>query len=141
MTRLGALVVVVVGLVASLAACGGESGNGDVADSGGAGGPDGGGGGGADAGAGASDGGATDPLVQDRPYGLFVPSGYDDATPTPLIVVLHGYTATGAIQLAYFGLEAVAEERTILVAYPDGLVDGAGNHYWNASDACCDLGG
>jgi polyhydroxybutyrate depolymerase len=75
----------------------------------------------------------------ERPYQLLVPDSYDPGTPTPLIVLLHGYTATGAIQLAYFGLADVAEEQGLLVAYPDGTVDGVNNQFWNATDACCNF--
>ena len=75
----------------------------------------------------------------ERPYQLLVPESYDEDTPAPLIVLLHGYTATGAVQLAYFGLADVAEEQGILVAYPDGTVDGGGSQFWNATDACCNF--
>jgi polyhydroxybutyrate depolymerase len=80
-------------------------------------------------------------VVSVRPYGLVVPDDHDADSPAPLVVLLHGYTATGAIQLAYFGLEAVAGDRGVLIAYPDGTADGVGNQFWNATDACCDLGG
>ena len=40
----------------------------------------------------------------DRPYGLKVPAGYDGRRPIPLVVLLHGYTSSGATQAAYFGL-------------------------------------
>ena len=92
----------------------------------------------ADAGAGAD---AAAGVLDERPYELLVPDSYDADTPTPLIVLLHGYTATGAVQLAYFGLADVAQEQGLLVAYPDGSVDGSGIHFWNATDACCDLSG
>jgi polyhydroxybutyrate depolymerase len=80
-------------------------------------------------------------LVDERPYGLIVPDGYDPREPTPLVLLLHGYTASGLVQLAYFGLEQVAQERNILIAYPDGTIDPIGNRFWNATDACCDLSG
>src|SRR5215213_3652736 len=105
MRCLAALALVVVGCLG----CGGASGAGDGPDAAAPDPPDAHTGELPDGGA-APDGGG---LVDDRPYGVFVPTGYDGATPTPLVVVLHGYTATGAYQLMYFGLEAVAEERTI----------------------------
>jgi len=84
---------------------------------------------------------ASGDLIEERPYGLVVPKAYDPRTPTPLVLLLHGYTASGAVQLAYFGLSAVAEEQTLLLAYPDGTVDGNNNPFWNATDACCDFFG
>lgn len=79
--------------------------------------------------------------VSARPYGLLVPDGHDDDSPAPLVVLLHGYTASGEVQLAYFGLAEAASERGMLVVYPDGTIDGIGNQFWNATDACCDLSG
>lgn len=76
-----------------------------------------------------------------RPYELVVPSGYDGSTPVPLVMLVHGYTSSGPIQEAYFGLAPLAQERGFLYAYPDGTVDMMGNRFWNATDACCNFGG
>lgn len=75
-----------------------------------------------------------------RPVEVTVPSGYDAATPAPLMILLHGYTASGDAQEAYFQLAPLAEEKGIVYARPDGNVDAGGNRFWNASDACCDFG-
>jgi polyhydroxybutyrate depolymerase len=82
---------------------------------------------------------ATDPLVAARPYSVTLPAGHEPAVPSPLIVVLHGYSATGAIEDAYLGISAHADAHATIVAWPDGLIDSRGNHYWNADDACCDI--
>ncbi len=76
-----------------------------------------------------------------RPAQLYVPTSYADATPAPLLVLLHGYSASGAVQDLYLGLRQYAESRGFLYVYPDGTVDKAGNHFWNATDACCDFDG
>lgn len=81
----------------------------------------------------------TSPLVLARPYDIDVPAGYDGHTALPLIVLLHGYGATGFLQDAYFGFNQLADQRMVLVAHPDGMVDSTGKHFWNATDACCDL--
>ena len=73
-----------------------------------------------------------------RPYQTTIPASYKGA-PTPLVILLHGYGETGFVQDAYFGLDAVAEDKGFLLAYPDGTVDSNGEHFWNATDACCDL--
>jgi polyhydroxybutyrate depolymerase len=83
---------------------------------------------------------ANDELTADRPYDVFVPTGYDAATPTPLVFLLHGYTASGDIQEAYFQFEPLAESRGFLYVHPDGTVDPGGQQFWNATDACCAFG-
>jgi polyhydroxybutyrate depolymerase len=79
-----------------------------------------------------------------RGYGLNVPTGYDPAIPTPLLVMLHGYSADGASQESYyFKLTAISEAKTFLYAYPNGMVGtvgwSTGYRFWNATDACCDF--
>ncbi len=75
----------------------------------------------------------------DRPVDVHVPASYDPATPMPLVVLLHGYSATGALQTAYFSMIPASDARGFLFAAPDGLVDGSGNQFWNATDACCNF--
>lgn len=74
----------------------------------------------------------------DRPFDVFVPSSYDGDSAVPLVLLLHGYGASGDIQEGYFGLQPLAEERGFLYVHPDGTVDGSGRPFWNATDACCD---
>lgn len=76
----------------------------------------------------------------DRPYDVFVPTGYDAAAATPLVLLLHGYTASGNVQEAYFKFEPLAESRGFLYVHPDGTVDARGEQFWNATDACCAFG-
>ena len=82
-----------------------------------------------------------DSLVVARPFAEVVPVGYSRGTPTPLVVLLHGYTATAATQDAYFHLSDLAQQRGFLLALPDGTIDSSGQHFWNATDACCAFGG
>ncbi|AUX39854.1 uncharacterized protein SOCE26_012490 [Sorangium cellulosum] len=70
-----------------------------------------------------------------------MPSSYEEGTPTPLVILLHGYTASGSLQEAYFALQPLAEERGFLYAHPDGTIDADGNAFWNATDACCNFYG
>ncbi len=96
--------------------------------------------GGIDAGTSTDAGVTRDPLVVARPFAEVVPNGYVRGTPTPLVVLLHGYTATAATQDAYFRLSQTAQARGFLLALPDGTVDGQGQNFWNATDACCGFG-
>jgi polyhydroxybutyrate depolymerase len=75
----------------------------------------------------------------DRPATLHVPDNFDPAKKYPLIMILHGYSATGFLQEAYFGLRAEVDAGNALEIAPDGLKDSTGNQYWNADPACCDF--
>jgi polyhydroxybutyrate depolymerase len=90
----------------------------------------------ADAGA---DGAAAGP--DGRPYTAFVPSKYDPKVPTPLVLQLHGYTWDSKRIDAWLKMSALGEERTFLVATPDGKVDLVGNRFWEATDTCCNYSG
>jgi polyhydroxybutyrate depolymerase len=67
----------------------------------------------------------------ERSYRLFVPSGYRQGTPTPLVVAMHGGLGTGEIFASQSGFDAVAERHGFLVLYPDGYKRG-----WNAGTCC-----
>ncbi|MBL8909641.1 MAG: alpha/beta fold hydrolase [Archangium sp.] len=82
----------------------------------------------------------TDPLIIARPFAERVPVSYVPGTPTPLVVLLHGYTATAATQDAYFQLSALAQSRGFLLALPDGTRDSSAQQFWNATNACCGFG-
>ena len=76
-----------------------------------------------------------------RPVKLYVPTKYSPSTPAPLVILLHGYGASGAEEDLYLDLHAVAEADTVLYAHPDGTLDETGKRFWNATDACCDFYG
>src|SRR5262249_2397409 len=78
-------------------------------------------------------------LIKARPYQVDVPDGWKNDTPLPLIVLLHGYGATGILQFAYFCFTDLKNSRQVIIAYPDGTIDSTGNNFWNATDACCDF--
>ena len=65
----------------------------------------------------------------DRPATLIVPTTYDPATPTPLVVALHGYFTDPEYIMAYLRLDTFAEDHGTLLIAPDGLVDPSGNYY------------
>ncbi|GAB4520800.1 MAG: hypothetical protein Tsb0020_39410 [Haliangiales bacterium] len=75
----------------------------------------------------------------DRPAPLFVPSSYDGQTPAPLLIMLHGYTASGPTVEDILQITAEAEARGFLYTYPDGTRDPSNARFWNATDACCDF--
>jgi len=63
----------------------------------------------------------------DRPVTLQVPANYDSGQKYPLIMVLHGYSASGFVQEAYFGVKAEVTAGHAFVVAPDGLTDSTGN--------------
>lgn len=77
----------------------------------------------------------------DRPTTVFVPPGYDATKPAPLLILLHGYGASGVIQDAYLGVKAVAQAHGMIYAHPDGTKESGGKQFWNATDACCNFYG
>ncbi len=126
----------------STSSVGGPGAGGDAGPGGpGAGGNDGGAGQGGDSATTGGGGAPTEPVIVggDRPVEVHVPDGYEHGTPMPLLILLHGYTATGAIQEAYFRFGPLAEEYGFLLAYPDGTVDLQGENFWNATEACCNF--
>ncbi|MDP3276673.1 MAG: PHB depolymerase family esterase [Deltaproteobacteria bacterium] len=80
------------------------------------------------------------PLIVARPYRVRAPEGVDRTMPLPLVLLLHGYGASGALQDSYFGMSDQVTARRFLLAMPDGTMDAMSNRFWNASDACCNFG-
>jgi polyhydroxybutyrate depolymerase len=77
-------------------------------------------------------------IVAARPYHLHVPPKYDSAKATPLVVMFHGYGATGDGEELYFDITETSDAQTFLYAYADGTLDSKAKRFWNATDACCD---
>jgi polyhydroxybutyrate depolymerase len=77
----------------------------------------------------------------DRPVTLQLPADFDASRSYPLVVVLHGYGATGLLQTAYLALADLPQDPGAFLLAPDGTVDATGRRFWAASDACCGSGG
>lgn len=75
-----------------------------------------------------------------RPVSLQVPTGFQEGQRYPLLLVLHGYSANGFLQQAYFRMGDLPDRGGVLVLAPDGTKDLDGNQFWNADPACCDFG-
>ena len=85
-------------------------------------------------------GGGEGGSVADRPYELRVPAGISPSVPAPLVILLHGYGSDPAWQEDLFRIGDLVDAEGFLYAMPEGTVDFLGNRFWNATDACCDLG-
>jgi len=63
---------------------------------------------------------------RDRTYIVHVPSGYDGAAPTPLILALHGGGGAARKMDKLTGLNATSDREGFIVVYPDGV-----RRHWN----------
>jgi polyhydroxybutyrate depolymerase len=73
-----------------------------------------------------------------RNYRVYVPSGIDPGSPTPMVVNWHGLNSSALRQELYAG-DAIAEERGTIVAYPSGLGDPGGQSF-NGGNCCSQFG-
>ncbi|MBI2383978.1 MAG: PHB depolymerase family esterase [Gammaproteobacteria bacterium] len=67
----------------------------------------------------------------DRNYKLCVPSSYDPAEALPLVVMLHGCSETAASFSFDTEMDAYAESRRFIVAYPEQPASANGTQCWN----------
>jgi poly(hydroxyalkanoate) depolymerase family esterase len=66
-----------------------------------------------------------------RTYKLFVPSGYTQGQPLPLVAMLHGCTQSPNDFAAGTRMNFIAEEQTCLVVYPEQRNDANPSKCWN----------
>ena len=77
----------------------------------------------------------------DRPAQLYIPEGYDPATPTPILFLLHPTGGWSGQRFAdAWQYQAIGDAYGMLVCFPNGMPRPNGNLAWNASDACCAFG-
>lgn len=76
----------------------------------------------------------------DRPVELEIPAAYDPAQEWPLLMVLHGYGVTAAIQTGYLGVGELVDGEGVFLIAPEGTTDATDEQFWNATDACCGFG-
>ena len=71
---------------------------------------------------------------------LTVPEGYSEGSGVPLVVLLHGYTSSGARQERYMKFSKLVDEYNFLYLTPDGTIEKSErkNRFWNATAAWCD---
>ncbi len=76
-----------------------------------------------------------------RPAPVYLPKAWDGCTRLPLIILLHGYSASGGVQNAYLGVSARVESHGFVLVVPEGTKAPNDKQFWNATDACCDFYG
>ncbi len=80
---------------------------------------------------------APDALGGDRPAAVHVPASYNPDQTWPLVVLLHGRSASGFLQDIFFGLSGLVDEKGFLLVLPDGTPDDNNLPCWNATGTCC----
>jgi poly(3-hydroxybutyrate) depolymerase len=75
----------------------------------------------------------------ERPAELFLPEANESDEPSGILVNLHGYSGDSISQTNYTYLKESALAAGLAYIAPDGMKDGSGNRFWNASNACCDF--
>ena len=81
---------------------------------------------------------APDKLGGDRPAPYYLPDTYTPEKSWPMLILLHGYSASGAVQNMYLGVSKHVDEREFILVVPDGTTNPQGLKFWNATPACCD---
>ena len=79
-----------------------------------------------------------------RFYDVLVPASYDGSVAVPLVIDMHGYDRTAAIQRSFSGFAALAEAEGFLVAWPEGFPGFDPFNpvqTWNAGSTCQNLPG
>lgn len=72
------------------------------------------------------------------PVDVRLPAGYAAGEPAPLLVALHGHTATPQGLPIFLPFEGFLDAYGFVRVAPRGTLDSTGRYFWNASDACCD---
>jgi polyhydroxybutyrate depolymerase len=73
----------------------------------------------------------------DRLAQVQIPSNYTTTTRYPLLILLHGFGASGAVQSVYMGLDTRVDSKQYVLVAPDGTENLSGQKFWNATPACC----
>ena len=66
-----------------------------------------------------------------RNYLLYVPAGYDNTAPLPLMINLHGADSSPGVQIWLTGMNAIADTANFIVTYPEGIINSEGLVGWN----------
>lgn len=75
----------------------------------------------------------------ERHYRVHVPPGLDPDAPTPLVLVFHGYTMSGAVMDRVTTWSDLGDREGFVVVFPDGADDLVGGP-WNVGSGVCGAG-
>lgn len=80
-----------------------------------------------------------DTLSDERPAEYVVPSDYDASKEYPLVVVLHGFGAFGALESVYLRATQNVDGRQFILVHPDGTQLPNGDRFWYSGAGCCGI--
>ena len=78
-------------------------------------------------------------LGGERQVQVLLPDAWNRNRRWPLVILLHGYSASGGGQDRYFGVSSRRNDFGFIALTPNGNRDRRGNRFWNATSACCDF--
>lgn len=67
-----------------------------------------------------------------REFLMYLPSSYDPSSPSPMMLSYHGGSGTANDQLQLSDMRSLADANGVILAYPQGLPDDAGDPIWNS---------
>jgi polyhydroxybutyrate depolymerase len=76
-----------------------------------------------------------------RPTEVLIPGNIKPKVAAPLIIALHGFTATPGDLMSLMDLSTEATKRGVVLAVPSGTRNKDGLTFWNATPSCCDFQG
>lgn len=76
-----------------------------------------------------------------RPAAIYGPSDYDGSSELPLVMILHGYGASGMLQDFVYQFLPRVDTFDFVLILPDGTENAVGIKHWNATEACCNFYG
>ncbi len=62
---------------------------------------------------------------------VHVPTGYQSATPVPLVINMHGSQSTALAQEGFTGMDATSDADDFIVTYPQGDIPAGSGYEWN----------
>lgn len=74
----------------------------------------------------------------DRPAEVYAPEGWTGEEPLPVLVALHGYSASAFFVDGIFHHSDALAVRDHILVLPEGTTDPEGFQFWNATPRCCD---
>ena len=80
-------------------------------------------------------------IAGERPAQVLIPGSLKPKVAAPLIVALHGFTASTSELMSLMNLSGEAYKRGVVLAVPSGTRNNDGLTFWNATGSCCDFNG
>ncbi len=74
---------------------------------------------------------------EERTALALLPQNHNPDMSWPVVMVLHGFGASGTVQADYFGLTERVNREEFVLLVPEGTQNQEGSQFWNATERCC----